>query len=62
MGQVLRGEPLTVIGDGKQTRCFTYVDDAIEATVQAGLREEAVGEIFNIGDDREARSSSWPSA
>jgi nucleoside-diphosphate-sugar epimerase len=53
MGQALRNEPVTVIGDGTQTRCFTYVTDAIAATVQAGLREEAVGEIFNIGNDRE---------
>jgi nucleoside-diphosphate-sugar epimerase len=53
IGQALRNEPVTVIGDGSQTRCFTYVTDAIDATVQAGLREEAVGEIFNIGNDRE---------
>ncbi|HTU02175.1 MAG TPA: NAD-dependent epimerase/dehydratase family protein, partial [Candidatus Sulfotelmatobacter sp.] len=53
MGQVLRGDPVTVIGDGKQTRCFTYVDDAIRATVEAGLNERAVGEIFNIGTDVE---------
>jgi len=53
LGQALRGEPVTVIGDGMQTRCFTYVTDAIAATVQAGLREEAVGEIFNIGSDKE---------
>jgi UDP-glucose 4-epimerase len=42
-----------VIGDGKQTRCFTYVDDAIRATMAAGLVPEAVGDIFNIGTDRE---------
>jgi nucleoside-diphosphate-sugar epimerase len=53
MGQALRNEPVTVIGDGTQTRCFTYVIDAIAATVQAGLEEEAVGGIFNIGNDRE---------
>ncbi len=53
MGQLLRHEPLTVIGDGKQTRCFTYVDDAIRATMAAGLLPEAVGDIFNIGVDRE---------
>lgn len=53
MGQLLRQEPVTVIGDGKQTRCFTYVDDAIRATMQAGLVPEAVGDIFNIGTDRE---------
>jgi UDP-glucose 4-epimerase len=53
MGQLLRNEPLTVIGDGKQTRCFTYVDDAVAATMAAGLVPEAVGDIFNIGVDRE---------
>src|SRR5208282_1512930 len=34
-------------------RCFTYVDDAIRATMAAGLVPEAVGDIFNIGTDRE---------
>jgi UDP-glucose 4-epimerase len=53
MGQLLRGEPLTIIGDGLQTRCFTYVDDAIRATMAAGLRDEAVGEVLNIGTDEE---------
>jgi UDP-glucose 4-epimerase len=53
LGQALRGEPLTVIGDGKQTRCFTYVDDCIRATVAAGIRPGTDGEIFNIGSDRE---------
>ncbi len=53
MGQVLRGEPLTVIGDGSQTRCFTYVDDAIRATIAAGRVPEAVGGVFNIGSDEE---------
>ncbi len=53
MGQLLRGEPLTVIGDGAQTRTFTYVDDAVRATVEAGLRPEAVGQAINIGSDVE---------
>ncbi len=53
MGQVLRGEDVTVVGNGSQTRCFTYVSDAIRATVQAGLKGEAVGGIFNIGTDEE---------
>jgi len=53
MGQLLRGEPLTVIGDGSQTRCFTYVDDAIGGTVAAGLGEKTNGEIFNIGNATE---------
>jgi nucleoside-diphosphate-sugar epimerase len=53
MGQLLRGEPLTVIGDGMQTRTFTYVDDAVRATVEAGLRPQAVGEAINIGSQEE---------
>jgi UDP-glucose 4-epimerase len=53
MGQVLRGDPVTVIGDGKQTRCFTYIDDAIRATVEAGLSDRVVGEIFNVGTNVE---------
>ena len=53
MGQILRNEPLTIIGDGKQTRCFTYIDDAVRGTMAAGLNAEAIGQVFNIGDDRE---------
>jgi len=53
MGQVLRGDDVTVVGDGSQTRCFTYVEDAIDATVEAGLKAEAIGGIFNIGNDAE---------
>jgi UDP-glucose 4-epimerase len=53
LGQLLRGAPLTVIGDGLQTRCFTYIDDAIRATIAAGLKKEAVGQVINIGSDEE---------
>jgi len=53
MGQILRNEPLTIIGTGQQTRCFTYVDDAVRATMAAGLLPEAIGCVFNVGDDRE---------
>ncbi len=53
LGQLLRGEPLTVIGDGGQTRCFTWIDDAVRATVAAGLEDAAVGQAINVGTDRE---------
>ena len=53
MGQVLRGEPVTVIGDGRQTRTFIYIDDAVRATMAAGLRTEAEGHAINIGTDDE---------
>jgi UDP-glucose 4-epimerase len=53
MGQLLRGADLTVVGDGKQTRCFTYVSDAIAATVQAGVNPAVDGHAINIGVDTE---------
>jgi UDP-glucose 4-epimerase len=53
LGQALRGEPLTVVGDGTQTRCFTYIADAVRATVAAGVVPAAVGQIFNVGSDSE---------
>jgi len=53
LGQLMRGVPLTVIGDGMQTRCFIYVDDAIRATVAVGLEAVAVGRIINVGSDEE---------
>jgi UDP-glucose 4-epimerase len=53
MGQLLRGADLTVVGDGRQTRCFTYISDAIDATMAAGLAPEADGHAINIGSDVE---------
>lgn len=55
--QALLGQPLTVFGDGQQTRCFTYVDDTVEGTILAGCHPEAIGQVFNIGTDREIRIS-----
>ena len=51
--QALRGEPITVYGDGNQTRSFTYVADTARGTILAGTVPEAVGKVFNIGNDRE---------
>jgi UDP-glucose 4-epimerase len=53
MGQLLRGADLTVIGDGSQTRCFTYVSDAVAATVAAGLKGTGDGQALNVGVDVE---------
>jgi UDP-glucose 4-epimerase len=53
MRQALKNEPLTVHGDGTQTRCFTYVTDTVECTVRAGLDDGAQGLVFNVGNDRE---------
>lgn len=53
LGQILRDKPVTVIGDGSQTRCFTYVEDAVEGTLRTMETEQAEGEVFNIGADSE---------
>ena len=43
MGQALAGEPLTVHGDGTQTRCFTYVADTVRGTLLAASSPGALG-------------------
>lgn len=48
--QALRGKPLTVYGNGKQTRSFSYVKDVVEAVTLLAENRKAVGEIFNIGN------------
>jgi UDP-glucose 4-epimerase len=51
--QALSGRPLTVYGDGSQTRCFGYVGDVVGALVALMEKEEAVGEVYNIGSSEE---------
>lgn len=51
--QCLAGEPLTVHGDGKQTRCFTYVDDTVEGTMLAASLGGGEPEVFNLGSMEE---------
>ncbi len=52
--QALRGEPLTVFGDGAQTRCFCHVSDVVRALLGLLDRPEATGgQIYNVGSDRE---------
>src|SRR5438552_65211 len=53
VSQALGGEPLTIYGDGQQTRCFTDVRDTVEAVVQLSEADAAIGEVFNIGNARE---------
>jgi UDP-glucose 4-epimerase len=48
--QALAGDPVTVYGDGLQSRCFTYIDDCIDGTVLAMETQPAEGQVFNIGD------------
>jgi len=49
---VLSGETVLVYGDGRQRRDFTYVDDAVRAFMLAAFRDEAVGQVLNLGGER----------
>ena len=51
--QALAAHPLTVFGDGTQSRSFTYVGDVVEALVALTSEPRAVGEVFNIGNTDE---------
>jgi UDP-glucose 4-epimerase len=51
--QALAGRPITVYGDGKQSRCFGYVGDVVGALVKLMDHPDAVGQVFNIGSNVE---------
>jgi len=51
--QALEGAPLTVYGDGAQTRCFCHVTDVVDALVRLLNEPTAVGDVFNIGSTEE---------
>jgi len=53
--QALAGRPLSVYGDGMQSRCFTHVADAVTALAQLGESDDALGGTFNVGSDQEVR-------
>lgn len=53
VNQAVRGESLTVHGDGKQTRCFCYVGDVVKALVALIGHTEAYGRVFNLGGSEE---------
>ena len=51
--QALANRPITVYGDGKQSRCFCYVGDVVGALMKLMDDERSVGQVFNIGSNRE---------
>ena len=55
--QGLTGEPITVFGDGTQSRSFTYVGDVVDALARLAAEPRAVGEVFNIGGTHEVTMS-----
>ena len=51
--QALAGEPITVFGDGKQSRCFCHVKDSVEAVLRLVATPAAIGEVVNVGNTGE---------
>jgi UDP-glucose 4-epimerase len=51
--QALTGEPITVFGDGKQSRSFTYVGDVVDALVKMADDPRVIGQVYNIGSTEE---------
>jgi UDP-glucose 4-epimerase len=51
--QALAGQPILVYGDGRQTRCFSYVGDVVRGTLMLADEPRAAGEVFNIGTTEE---------
>jgi UDP-glucose 4-epimerase len=51
-GNILRNEPITIFGDGEQTRDFIFIDDIVEAWVRVLSTPESAGRIINIGSGR----------
>ena len=51
--QALGEQPITVFGDGRQSRSFTYVGDVVDALIGLATEPKAVGEVFNIGNTNE---------
>jgi UDP-glucose 4-epimerase len=51
--QALAGEPITVFGDGTQSRSFTYISDVVGCLLKLMKEKKAIGEVFNIGNREE---------
>jgi len=51
--QALAGRPITVYGDGNQSRCFGYVGDVVDALIKLMAVDESIGQVFNIGSSEE---------
>lgn len=55
IARAVRGESLTITGDGTETRDFTYVDDTVQGILLAAEKVDAIGNIFNIGSGKETK-------
>ena len=59
---LFEGRPPVIHGDGNQTRDFTYIDDAVDATLLAAVTDRAIGEVFNVGTGVETRVNELAAA
>lgn len=52
MNQILTGQPMTIFGDGTQSRAFSYIDDVAPILARSVFNEQAYGQVFNVGGDQ----------
>lgn len=52
MNQIMQGQPMTVFGDGQQTRAFSYIDDVAPIIAASAQRPESYNQVFNVGADK----------
>ena len=57
VGQALKNQPITIFGDGTQTRCFCHVSDIVNGVLALSEHPEAVGKVFNLGGGQEVSIS-----
>lgn len=53
VSSAIKSEPITIYGDGEQTRCFTHVYDVIDAVVSIAFADNTIGKVINVGNDYE---------
>ena len=52
MNQIMQGQPMTIFGDGRQTRAFSYIDDVAPVIAASIARPESYNQVFNVGADK----------
>jgi nucleoside-diphosphate-sugar epimerase len=62
IAQALAGHPLTIYGDGKQTRSFCFVDDMVRGILLAATNDEARGRVINLGNPHELTIEAFAAA
>lgn len=57
VGQAMKNQPITIFGDGTQSRCFCHVSDIVDGVLALSEHPEAFGKVFNLGGDQEVSIS-----